>query len=90
MGAKRSVNFDWWGSIALGAALSALTLVLDQGQTWGWSSAPSVLCYIATVVFTILFIMIEQREPEPIVDLKFFKIGTFVNTLGTISSSLWG
>ncbi len=81
VGEKRTVKFDWWGSITLASALSALTLVLDQGTTWGWASAASILCYVATVAFTIIFIRIEQRESEPIVDLKFFKIGTFVNTL---------
>lgn len=81
VGEKKTVKFDWWGSVALGAALSALTLVLDQGQTWGWLSAISLICYAATIIFTILFIRIEQNEPEPIVNLKFFKIGAFVNTL---------
>jgi EmrB/QacA subfamily drug resistance transporter len=81
VGEKRTVKFDWWGSITLGAALSALTLVLDQGQTWGWTSVPSIVSYICTVAFMVIFVMIEQREPEPIVDLKFFKIGVFVSTL---------
>ncbi|HVN26650.1 MAG TPA: DHA2 family efflux MFS transporter permease subunit [Candidatus Paceibacterota bacterium] len=81
VGEKRTVKFDWWGSAALGVALSSLTLVLDQGETWGWLSWASVACYAATVLFGALFIIIEQREPEPIVNLKFFKIGTFVNTL---------
>lgn len=81
VGERRTVKFDWWGSATLGAALSTLTLVLDQGQTWGWLSGTSIFCYVATVVFTVIFIGIEQREPEPIVNLKFFKIGTFVSTL---------
>ncbi len=81
VGERRTVKFDWWGSATLGAALSALTLVLDQGQTWGWVSVPSLLCYLGTVAFTLAFIVIEHREPEPIVNLKFFKIGTFVSTL---------
>ena len=81
VGEKRSVKFDWWGSSTLAAALSGLTLVLDQGQTWGWLSVASLLCYFSVVVFTALFIVIEHRETEPIVDLKFFKIGTFVSTL---------
>jgi len=33
------------------------------------------------VVFTAVFIRIEHHSPEPIVDLKFFKIPAFVNTL---------
>lgn len=81
VGEKRTVKFDWWGSVTLASALSGLVLVLDQGQTWGWLSGASIICYVATVVFTIIFIMVEQREPEPIVNLKFFKIGTFVSTL---------
>ncbi|MEJ0002301.1 MAG: MFS transporter [bacterium] len=32
-------------------------------------------------LFTYIFIRIENHVPEPIVDLKFFKIPAFVNTL---------
>ena len=81
VGEKRSAHFDWWGSITLGASLFALTLVLDQGQTWGWTSAASLLSYLATVVFGVAFVIIEHRETEPIVNLNFFKIDTYVYTL---------
>ena len=67
--------------LLLGAALSALVLVLDQGATWGWLAFQSIICYIATVLFTIIFIFIEKKSTEPIVDLKFFKNSVFVNTL---------
>lgn len=77
----RSVFFDWWGAITLGGMLSALVLVLDQGTTWGWLSSPSVLCYALVVILLGLFLYIESKVPEPIVDLKFFKIPAFVNTL---------
>lgn len=77
----KTEHFDWWGAITLGVALSALVLVLDQGTSWGWMSVNSVLCYMATVLFTMVFIRIEHHSPEPIVDLKFFKIPAFVNTL---------
>ncbi|MHB8860600.1 MAG: DHA2 family efflux MFS transporter permease subunit [Minisyncoccota bacterium] len=81
VGEKRTAKFDWWGSTLLATALSGLVLVLDQGQTWGWLSLASIACYVATIAFTTLFIIVEQREPEPIVDFKFFKIGTFVSAL---------
>jgi DHA2 family multidrug resistance protein len=81
VGEKRQTHFDWWGSISLGAALAALTMVLDQGQTWGWGSAASIACYIGTIASGVLFYLVEQRETEPIVDFKFFKIPAFVNTL---------
>lgn len=81
VGEKRAAHFDWWGSSTLAAALFALTIVLDRGQTWGWTSVGSIISYVATVVFGVAFVLIEQRETEPIVNLKFFKIGAFTSTL---------
>ncbi len=77
----KTVFFDWWGAVTLGVALSSLVLILDQGQAWGWSSWQGWMCYAAIVIFTWVFILIEHHVPEPIVDLKFFKIPAFVNTL---------
>jgi EmrB/QacA subfamily drug resistance transporter len=77
----KTIHFDWWGAVTLGVALSALVLVLDQGNIWGWFAYQSVICYIATVLFTIIFIFIESKSEEPIVDLKFFKNSVFVNTI---------
>ena len=82
VGAKRATaHFDWWGSTTLAGALFALTLVLDQGQTWGWLSTNSLLSYAATAAFGIAFYFIERRETEPVVDFKFFKNSVFVSTL---------
>lgn len=77
----KTIFFDWWGALTLGGMLSALVLVLDQGAAWGWLSVWSILCYVLTVFFLGLFIQIEKNVPEPIVDLRFFKIPAFVNTL---------
>lgn len=73
--------FDWWGALTLGGMLSSLVLVLDQGSTWGWLSTNSLLCYFFVVVLLGVFVKIEHKAPEPIVDLKFFKIPAFVNAL---------
>jgi EmrB/QacA subfamily drug resistance transporter len=78
----KSVFFDWWGAVVLGGSLSSLVLVLDQGPTWGWGSVSSIVCYFLVVILMGIFIQIEKNVPEPIVDLKFFKIPAFVNTLG--------
>ncbi len=78
---KKTTVFDWWGAATLGASLSALVLVLDRGLDWGWLSLSSMLCYAASLLFLWIFIQIETRHPEPIVDLKFFKNSVFVNAL---------
>jgi DHA2 family multidrug resistance protein len=81
VGEKRSASFDWWGSIALGGALFGLTLVLDQGQAWGWLSLASLFWYAATIISAAVFYVVELRQSEPIVNFEFFKIGVFLNTL---------
>ena len=73
--------FDWWGALTLGGMLSALVLVLDKGFDWGWLSIESIICYFLVVILLGIFIRLEQKVPEPIIDLKFFKIPAFVNTL---------
>ncbi|MCX6762956.1 MAG: DHA2 family efflux MFS transporter permease subunit [Candidatus Moranbacteria bacterium] len=78
---KKMAKFDWWGAITLGMALSALVLVLDKGLEWGWLSSNSLFSYAAVLIFGYIFIRIEKNHSEPIVDLKFFKVGAFVNTL---------
>jgi DHA2 family multidrug resistance protein len=77
----KNVHFDWWGALTLGGSLSALVLVLDKGMEWGWGSMASIVCYALTMVLFYVFIKIEQKTPEPIVDLRFFKIPAFVNTI---------
>lgn len=73
--------FDWWGATTLGIMLSSLVLVLDKGSDWGWLSVYSIISYLTVIIFTKIFITIEHRAKEPIVDLSFFKIPAFVNTL---------
>lgn len=70
-------HFDIWGSILLGVSLGTMVLVLDQGQSWGWTSGKSIISYVISSVSLILFLLVEQRQKEPVVDLKFFKIPTF-------------
>jgi len=77
----KSVIFDWWGAITLGISLSALVLVLDRGIDWGWLSLSSFIAYGVMIISFITFTRVEKNCPEPIIDFKFFKIPTFVNTL---------
>ena len=83
-------NFDIWGSLLLGLGLGTMVFVLDQGQTWGWTSLNSIVSYIITAASLIGFLLIEQRQKEPVVDLKFFKIPTFTAAIITSFISFVG
>jgi len=83
-------NFDIAGALLLGISLGVLVLVLDQGQSWGWMSFKSIITYIITAVSFIIFILIESKAKEPVVDLKFFKISTFSAAIITSFISFMG
>jgi DHA2 family multidrug resistance protein len=77
----RDPGFDYKGALTLGVALSALVLVLDRGRDWGWLSGNSLIAYALTLVFGVLFYLVERREKDPLVDLKLFSNPIFSNVL---------
>ncbi len=83
-------NFDILGAILLGVSLGTMVLVLDQGQTWGWGSGKSIISYIISAVSLVVFIFVENKAIEPVVDLKFFKIPTFTASIITSFISFMG
>ena len=78
---EKAKKFDLWGAVVLGISLSSLVLVLEKGLDWGWLSGKSFLAYAVVAIAAGIFVRIEKRHPDPIVDLKFFKIPIFVNVL---------
>jgi EmrB/QacA subfamily drug resistance transporter len=82
--------FDWLGSILLAGAITSMVLVLDQGQTWGWTALPSVACYVGTVLFGYLTYWWETRHTHPIIDFKLFKNPVIVSVLAVSFISFGG
>lgn len=78
---RKTTSFDWGGATTLGIALAALVAVLDQGQTWGWLSLNSIICYALLLFFSVVFYYVERNHKEPVIDFKFFKNPIFVNAL---------
>jgi DHA2 family multidrug resistance protein len=82
--------FDWFGSVLLAGAITSMVLVLDQGQTWGWTATPSLSCYACTVIFGYLTYWWETRHTHPVIDFKLFKNPTIVSVLAVSFISFGG
>ncbi|HPN67346.1 MAG TPA: MDR family MFS transporter [bacterium] len=78
---KQDDNFDLLGATLLGITLSALVLVLEKGREWGWLSIYSLISYLIIVMGGWIFVGIEKKVKDPIVDLKFFQNKVFVQTI---------
>lgn len=66
-----------------GFALGALTLVgatfaTIAGETYGYSSLWVDLVYAISAVSLIAFLKVERRAEEPVLDLRFFRSGSFL------------
>ncbi len=66
-------RFDLWGALTLFGFLTCLLLAVNQGQTQGWSSFFVLSLATAAVALLLLFLAVEKRTAEPVVDLGLFR-----------------
>ena len=71
-------RIDVAGVVALSAGLTLLVLGLVQGKSWGWVSLGTLGALAAALVLLAVFVMVEQRESEPIIDLSLFRNGPYL------------
>ena len=84
---QRSMErFDLPGAVLFMLALSVLLLGLNQGHNWGWGSPLIVGLLIGALLLFTLFIWLESRAKNPMVDLKLFQKSQF--SLATASAIL--
>ena len=65
-------SLDWAGQATVAVALFALLYAFVQGPTSGWRSLPILSGLIISVIFLVLFILVERRSEAPLLRLDFF------------------
>ncbi|MCH0566223.1 MULTISPECIES: MFS transporter [unclassified Streptomyces] len=69
---KTGGRTDWLGALTLGALLVLLLLPVSQGHQWGWTSGRTLGTFAGAVVMGLVWVVVERRVGEPMVDLKMF------------------
>ena len=67
-----SSHFDWWGAALASVALGGTTYALIQ-----WGGTPGVLAAGVALVAALAFVVVEDREAEPMLRLELFRDRTF-------------
>lgn len=75
-----AVRVDWLGLTTFTAALFSLCCALIQGNELGWVSSPILGLLCASVVLFSAFVLIEQRQNQPMFDLSLMGNPAFVGT----------
>ncbi|QCP00357.1 MFS transporter [Arthrobacter sp. 24S4-2] len=71
-------KIDYWGAAAITLAIVPLLLVAEQGRSWGWTSAGSLLCIGLGIVGIIAFLLAEKRAGDyALIPLRLFRNLTF-------------
>ncbi|OAA29608.1 drug resistance transporter, EmrB/QacA subfamily [Frankia sp. EI5c] len=86
---RGTARIDWWGTVAIMAAVVPLLLVAERGREWGWGSTVSILCYVIGVLGLAAFVVAERRMgDDALIPLRLFRTGAF--SMGSILSIIVG
>jgi EmrB/QacA subfamily drug resistance transporter len=63
-------RLDVVGTAILSTSLITLMLAISKGREWGWTSATTLTLLSVGVVALIVFVVVELRVAEPLVDMR--------------------
>lgn len=66
-------TFDLLGALTLFISLISLLMALSMGQELGWGSGYIILLFGSSIIFLILFIIIENKARHPVMELRHFR-----------------
>lgn len=82
--------FDARGATLSGVALFCLLLALSEGQSWGWTSLPTLVMVAAFLVLGAAFLFTERDTIQPLLDLTLFRIRPFSFGLASVAVAFSG
>lgn len=73
----RRRNFDWGAALLLAPAMTALVLMINEGESWGITSGAFALCAVIVLIFAPAVVRRENRIAAPLLDLTLFRQRAF-------------
>jgi EmrB/QacA subfamily drug resistance transporter len=72
-----ATGVDWAGLVTFSGSLFLLVYALVQGNEKGWGSTEIVSFLIGAAVLMVLFLIVELRQSQPMLDLSLFRRPAF-------------
>ena len=81
----RARGFDVPGALLVTGGLVALVYALVKGNDYGWGSLETVGTLLTAFVLLALFVVVQRRSREPLVDFRLFRSRTLLGAdLGSL------
>ena len=74
---SREQRLDVPGLVSSGVGLFALTYALIEANNYGWTSARILALFAVAIVALAVFVLLEQRQRLPMLDLSLFRSRTY-------------
>ena len=71
---KSPARVDFVGAALLSAGLTSMLLAVSEGNRWGWGSPQIIGLFMAAAVLIVVWVVYEQRAPEPLVDIDLLRL----------------
>ena len=75
--APRPRRVDVPGQLLMIVFLGSLTYAVIQGPVSGWAAAPILALFAVAAVSLAVFVAVERRRPEPLLEPRFFRSHPF-------------
>ncbi|MBK1786328.1 MFS transporter [Prauserella cavernicola] len=76
----RPRTIDLWGTLLVAAVLAPFVFAMTEGSSWGWASAPTLVCLVISVAAAVGFVAVERRVTAPLVDLRLLRNALLVGS----------
>nr|BFE57872.1 MFS transporter [Dactylosporangium thailandense] len=67
-------RLDVVGALILSVSLVSLLLAISKGREWGWGSGETLGLLVAGVVLLAVFVVVELKVREPLVDMRLMAL----------------
>jgi len=79
---EKEHRFDWWGTVTFVIGLTGLTYGVSRGGLLSWTDTLTLVGIGLGVVLLPLFVLVERRVAEPMLDLSLFRDRGFSSATG--------
>jgi EmrB/QacA subfamily drug resistance transporter len=89
----KSGGYDAEGAVAITLGTIALVFTLIKADTWGWTSARTLVGFAVAALLIATFVVIERRQPDPLVPLRIFSnrsLAASDATMLVVAAALFG
>jgi EmrB/QacA subfamily drug resistance transporter len=83
-------KLDLAGLVLGTVATAAATYAIIQGGASGYTKAPIVAAYVVVAVSAALFVRVELRHHDPMLDLRLFRSASFSAVMTVAATTMFG